>query len=62
MEQTARLRYVSAKDPDDISAFVEQAGPRIAFGYSPVFVEKEGRWYYWYVVRENLEDVPSLKL
>ena len=56
-----RLRYIKAKDPDELTAFLGRLPYRVQMYGPPV---KDGeQWVLWFVPPDNLEeDVPNVDL
>lgn len=57
---TTRLRYVSAKNADDLVQFLDRLGVRVQIYGAPVWDGK--RWYLWFVPSDVGADIRSIKL
>lgn len=57
---TTRLRFVSARRPEQIVEFLNRLGFRVQIYGSPVWDGK--RWFLWFVPPDNGADVKSSSL
>jgi hypothetical protein len=60
LPKVTRLRYVTAKSPDDIVQWLTMLGRRVQIYGSPVWDGK--RWWLWFVPDDRGGDIPSVKL
>lgn len=44
-----RLRFISSRDPEALTAFVSRIGRRIQIYGAPQYHPKENLWYLWFV-------------
>lgn len=57
---TTRLRFVSAKKPEQLVQFLGLLGRRVQLYGNPVWDGK--RWFLWFVPSDDGEDIPSRNL
>jgi len=60
LPKITRLRYVSAKKPQDIVAFFAALGVRVQLYGSPTYDGK--RWFAWFVPNDEGADIKSIDL
>lgn len=60
LPKTTRLRFVSAKKPEQIQQFLGLLGKRVQIYGSPVWDGK--KWYLWFVPDDRSDDVKSVSL
>ena len=58
--QTTRLRYISAKNPETIQAFLDGLGIRVQIYGQPI--PHKGKWYLWFVPSDDGADIQSQDL
>ncbi len=55
-----RLRFVTAKDPQDLSKFLMLLGKRVEIKGAPVWDGK--KWILWFIPDDQKDDVQSVNL
>lgn len=60
LPQTTRLRFVSAKKPEQIQQFLDLLGRRVQIYGAPVW--DGNRWYLWFVPNDRASDINSVSL
>lgn len=60
LPQITRLRFVSAKKPEQIQQFLTLLGVRVQIYGSPVW--DGNRWYLWFVPDDRKDDIQSVNL
>lgn len=58
--KTTRLRFVTAKAPEDLVAFLDSLGVRVQIYGQPVWNGK--KWFLWFVPSDAGGDIPSVDL
>jgi hypothetical protein len=59
---TTRLRFVSAPDAEMIPDFFDALGVRVQVYGQPVWLDKESRWFVWFVPGDQSVDIVSTHL